>query len=287
MTVFKTSLRAWVLAAVIGATCLPVHAAPAEEAAEVVFGVEPMFSARTLATAFQSVRNYMTERSGGSKVVVATAPNYDQFARQLLAGEFDMAFIGPHSSLLAAQKAGYEPLFKCDGNMKAVLIVEKASPYQKPADLRGKTVALPDHLTLGAMLGAEFFRPQPNQPPIDASFKFNEYSNSAALMLLRGDAAAAVVILQTLKVMSPDIQSSVRIIAESRPIPHMVIVAHPRLTADKRVRLRDALIEFTRITDPRRNIFVQSCKPGERFLSDQDVRTLAPYVEEFRRRLAQ
>ena len=41
----------------------------------------------------------------------------------------------------------------------AVLIVDKNSPYQKPQDLKGKQVALPDQHTLGAMLGNEFFRP--------------------------------------------------------------------------------------------------------------------------------
>jgi len=265
---------------------LAQQSAQANPATEISFGIEPLLSARTLATAFQGVRDFVGSRSG-SKVVVGTAVNYDQFVQQLLGGEFDLAFIGPHSSLLASQKAGYLPLFKCEGAMKAVLIVDRNSAYQKPQDLKGQIVALPDHLTLGAMLGTEFFRPPQLPAPVDVSFKYNDYSNSAALMLLRGDAAAAVVILQTLRVMSPEIQKSVRILTESKPVPHMVIVVHPRVTPEKRVRLRDALVEFTRVTDPRRNIFVQSCKPGDQLLSEQETRQLQPYVEELRRRLGQ
>lgn len=282
---FKPSVRRWLSLSLL---CLGLQqqALAAAPAGEIWFGVEPLLSARTLATAFQSVRDFIGDRSG-SKVVIGTAPNYDQFVQQLLAGEFDLAFIGPHSSLLAAQKAGYLPLFKCEGSMKAVLIVDKNSPYHKAQDLKGMTVALPDHLTLGAMLGTEFFRPPFTPQPVDVSLKFNDYSNSAAMMLVRGDAAAAVVILQTLKVMSPEIQNSVRILTESKPVPHMMVMVHPRVAPEKRIRLRDALIEFTRVTDPKRSILVQSCHPSDKLLSDQEVRQLTPYVDELRRRLGQ
>ena len=282
---FMLPVRRWLALSLFG-LMLPLRGLAAAPAGEMSFGVEPMLSARTLATAFQSFRDFLGERSG-AKFVLDTAPNYDQFVRQLLAGEFDMAFIGPHSSLLAGQKAGYVPLFKCDGSMKAVLIVDKNSSYQKALDLKGMTVALPDHLTLGAMLGTEFFRPPLSATPVDVSFKFNDYSNSAAMMLVRGDASAAVVILQTLRVMSPEIQKNVRILAESKPVPHMMIVVHPRMPVEKRAKLRDAIVEFTRITDPKRNIFVQSCSPSDKFLTEQDARQLAPYVEELRRRLGQ
>jgi phosphonate transport system substrate-binding protein len=254
--------------------------------AEISLGIEPLLSARTLATSFQSFRDYLGDKSG-SKVVLDTAPNYEKFLQQMLAGDFDIAFVGPHSSLLAAQKAGYSVLFKCDGSMQAVLIVNKASPYQKTQDLRQKMVALPDPHTLGAMLGAELFRPPMVPSNVDVNFRYNDFSNTAALMLLRGDAAAAVVIQSALKIMSPEIQNNVRVLAESKSVPHMVIIVHQRVSAEKRQKLHDAILEFVRINDPRRNVFVQSCRPSDKLLSEQEAKQLGPYVDELKRRLGQ
>ena len=274
----------WLLAA---GACLLLGAPAAQAAgAEISLGIEPLLSARTLATSFQSFRDYLGEKSG-SKVVLDTAPNYEKFLQQLLAGEFDIAFVGPHSSLLAAQKAGYSGLFKCEGSMQAVLIVDRNGPYQKAQDLRGKQVALPDPHTLGAMLGAEMFRPPQVAAAVDVSFKYNDFSNTAALMLLRGDAAAAVVIQSALKIMSPEIQNNVRVLAESKAVPHMVIIVHQRVNAEKRQKLHDAILEFVRITDPRRNVFVQSCRPSDKLLSEQEAKQLGPYVDELKRRLGQ
>jgi phosphonate transport system substrate-binding protein len=274
----------WLLAA---GACLLLGAPAAQAAgAEISLGIEPLLSARTLATSFQSFRDYLGEKSG-SKVVLDTAPNYEKFLQQLLAGEFDIAFVGPHSSLLAAQKAAYSGLFKCEGSMQAVLIVDRNGPYQKAQDLRGKQVALPDPHTLGAMLGAEMFRPPQVAAAVDVSFKYNDFSNTAALMLLRGDAAAAVVIQSALKIMSPEIQNNVRVLAESKAVPHMVIIVHQRVNAEKRQKLHDAILEFVRMTDPRRNMFVQSCRPSDKLLSEQEAKQLGPYVDELKRRLGQ
>lgn len=272
------------MAGAVWLSLCPLAAAAA--GAEISLGVEPLLSARTLATSFQSFRDYLGEKSG-SKVVLDTAPNYEKFLLQMLAGDFDIAFVGPHSSLLAAQKAGYSTLFKCEGSMQAVLIVDRNGPYQKTQDLKGKLVALPDPHTLGAMLGAEMFRPPQVPAAVDVSFKYNDFSNTAALMLLRGDAAAAVVIQSALKIMSPEIQNNVRVLAESKAVPHMVIIVHQRVNAEKRQKLHDAILEFVRMTDPRRNMFVQSCRPSDKLLSEQEAKQLGPYVDELKRRLGQ
>lgn len=282
-----TSRRRGGFLLVIWVVLFSVSGAPAAAAgAEISLGIEPLLSARTLATSFQSFRDFLGEKSA-SKVVLGTAPNYERFLQQMLAGDFDIAFVGPHSSLLAAQKAGYIPLFKCEGAMQAVLIVDKNSPFQKPQDLKGKMVALPDVHTLGAMLGTEMFRPPQVSNAVDVSFKYNDFSNTAALMLLRGDASAAVVIQAALKIMSPEIQNNVRVLAESKPVPHMMLIVHPRVSAEKRQKFHDAILEFVRITDAKRNMFVQSCRPSDKLLNDQEVKQLGPYVDELRRRLGQ
>lgn len=260
--------------------CLAVPA----RASEIVLGIEPFFNPRSLATAFKTVRDFLSERSG-AKVVSTTAANYEQFMQQWLNGEFDMVLAGPNFSLLAAQKAGYQQLFRCATPLRIDLVVERNSPYQLPQDLAGKVVALPDGLLLDAVLGAEFFRPPFSPQSVAVNFRHNDYTNSATLMMLRGEAAAAAVNHDALMLMSPQIRDEVRVIAQSKPYGSMLVMTHPRMTAERRGKLRDALIEFLGATDPKRNIFSQVCRPSDRLLSEQEVQQLAPYVESLRRSL--
>ena len=255
----------------------------ARAAEELTLAIEPFLSARALVGAFQPLCNHLGDRTN-KKVVAITAANYDQYAQRLLNQEFDIAIIGPHTALLAAQKANYLPLLKGEGALKALMIVDKNSVYQKPADLKGQVVALPDHLTMTSMLGAEFFRPA-DAAPIDVRFRYNDFHNTAALMMLRGEAAAAVVADSALMPMSMEIRENIRIIAESKQVPQMVMLVHSRVPAELRGKLHDAMYEYIRITAPQKNFLARVGFSAAKPLTEQDSRQLAPYVEELKRRL--
>lgn len=270
------------LANLLLAACILASPARADE---LTLAIEPFLSARTLVGAFQPYSNYLSDKTG-TKVLIITAANYDQYMQRLLHGEFDIALIGPHSALLAAQKAGYLAVMKGEGALKAILIVDKASPYQKPEDMKGQLIALPDHLTLTSMLGAEFFRPQDGQI-IDVRFKHNDYHNTAAMMMLHGEAAAAVIADSALVPMAPDIRNNIRIIAESKPVPQMVLLIHSRIAPELRARLTAATQEFMRTADPKRNLLARVGFSSGKPLAEQDIRLIAPYIDELRKRLGQ
>lgn len=255
----------------------------ARAADELTLAIEPFLSARALVGAFQPFCNHLSNRTE-TKVVPITAPNYDQYAQRLLNQEFDIAIIGPHTALLAAQRANYLPLLKGEGFLKALLIVDKNSAYQKPADLKAQTIALPDHLTMTSMLGTEFFRPA-DAAPIDVHFRYNDFHNTAALMMLRGEAAAAVVADSALLPMSMEIRENIRIIAESKQVPQMVILIHSRIPVKLRSKLLDAMHDYIKITALQKNFLARVGFSAAKPLTDQDNRQLAPYVEELKRRL--
>lgn len=259
----------------------PLSATAAEELS---WGIEPFMPARHLATAFKISREFLDERTD-SRIVASTAANYGQFVESLLRGEYDLALVGPHSGVLAMQKAGYLQLIQCDGTLKALLVVDKNTAYRKPQDLKGQVIALPDHLTVTSMLGTEFFRLPFSSPTIDVSFKFNDFQNMGPLMTLRGEAAAAVIADSALAMISPQIRNDLRVIAESKPVPQMMLLVHGRVPAEKRARLRDASLEFLRSPQSRANAFVQGCPYGEKLLSSDGVRQVTPYAEELKRRI--
>lgn len=253
---------------------------------ELSWGIEPFLNARTLATTFKTSRDFLGERVG-QRIVTSTAANYDQFVGNLLHAEYDFALLGPHTALLAIQKAGYVPLLQCESTLKVYLLVDKNSAFRKAQDLKGKTVALPDHLTLTSMLGAEFFRSLGGATAIDVQYRHNEFQIEGPLMVLKGDADATVMADQVYDLISPAIRDDLRIIGESRRVPGLSIIVHKRVDPARRERLRQASLDFIHTADPRVNIFVRNCGASERQLGDDGARILAPYVEELKRRLPQ
>lgn len=251
---------------------------------EISLGLEPFFQPRSLANSFKSVRDYLSEKTG-SKVYTVTAPNYEQFLRQTVKGEFDLLLAGPSIGLLAEKYAGYRPIFRCAGSLKVDLVVQKDSPYQTAADLAGQAVALPDSLVIDSMLAEEFFRPPFSARNISVNYKHNDFSNNATLMMLRGDAVAAAVNHDAMLLMSPQIQDDLRVIAQSKTYGNMLVLVHPRVDAATSARLRETIIHFLTITDPRRNLFTQVCRPSDKLLTEQEARQLVPYVTEMQRRL--
>jgi len=252
---------------------------------ELSWGVEPFMPARHLANAFKLPRDFLGERTD-SRIVITTTANYDQFVQALQRGEYDMALVGPHSGALAMQKAGYQQLVQCEGSLKALLLVDRNSSYRKPQDLKGQVIALPDHLTVTSMLGTEFFRPPFAGQPVEVNFRYNDFQNMGPLMTLRGEAAAAVIADSALAMISPQIRDDLRVIAESKPVPQMMVLVHGRVPAEKRARLREASLEFLRSPQSRANPFVQGCPYGEKPLSGEGLRQITPYAEELKRRLS-
>lgn len=252
---------------------------------ELTLAVEPFLSARTLVTAFQPFSSFLSDKSG-QKVLTVTAPNYDQYMQRLLRGEFDIAIIGPHSAQLAVDRAGYLAVLQGEGSLRAILIVSKSSQYHKPSDLKGQLIALPDHLTLTSMLGMEFFRSTDSQV-INVRYRYNDFHNTAAMMMLNGEAAAAVIADSALLPMAPDIRNNIRILAESKPVPQMVLLMHARIPAALREKLMQATHEFMRTTDPKRNLLARVGLANGKPLEDSGRSLLAPYVDELLNRLEQ
>ncbi len=278
LSLFWRRSVAWLLA---GSLALPVSAAEAE----LSWGIEPFLPPRTMANAFKVSRDYMGERSG-SRIVISSAASYAQFVPALLRTEYDLAFVGPHSGLLAMQKAGYVPLVQCGGALQSVLVVPRDSAYRKPEDLAGQLVALPDALTVTSMLGMEIFDQGGKRPTAAVRFTHTAFQNEGPLMMLRGEAAASVIARAAYnQLLSPQIRADLQIIGESRPVPHMMMLAHSRLPQALRTRLREAALEYLRTTDPAKAVFARNCLAADKLLGDDGARQLAPYAEELRRRL--
>lgn len=72
-------------------------------------GVAPHTSARLILQQYQPLRASL-EKGLGQPVEIATAPDFTDFARRALRGEYDLAITTGHQALLLRDDAHYLPL---------------------------------------------------------------------------------------------------------------------------------------------------------------------------------
>ncbi|MBB5017074.1 phosphonate transport system substrate-binding protein [Chitinivorax tropicus] len=255
-------------------------------AGELTLAVEPFLTPRSLVAAFQPLRDSLSEQIN-QPVVLVTAKNYEEYLNRLLRGEFDLAIVGPHSGLMVVERAGYIPLLRAAGGLKAVLLVRRDASIQTPRDLVGQTVSFPHAMTITAMLGQELLEQAGLEDVRDLTLRYNEFQNTAAMMLLRKEVAAALVSDLALLPMSDEIKQGVRVLASSKQVPPMVLLANKQLDVETRTRIGQAVIHFE-MQEAGRDHFLS--RIGINFnhpFTDQDRKALLPYVEKLERQREQ
>lgn len=218
----------------------------------------------------------------GIPVEVIVPRSYGAVIEMLLAGEVDLARLGP-SSFLAAKKSNagitafatislhFGPFQEQGPYYQSLLVVRAGSQYASPADLRGTRLALVDpNSTSGNKIPRKTFR-QSTGEPLDKWFSRIAYagSHTAAIGMVldgRADAAFASSLQLSGMVTSGALkQSQVRVLWRSAPVPMDPFVYRTRLCKDVQERIRDAFL-----SSAANNSEVLSSMKALRFLPIQD-----------------
>jgi phosphonate transport system substrate-binding protein len=206
------------------------------------FGVVPQFEPRKLAMIWTPILKELEARTGLHFNMVGS-PSIPNFETEFQAGRFDFAYMNPYHSMLAFRAQKYEPLVR-EGEKKlyGVLVTRKDGPIQHIQDLEGKRVAFPAPNALGAsmMLRADLEQVfHVHVIPVWAQSHSSAYLNAVL-----GRAAAAGGVMGSLRQQPQEIQDRLKIIYETRRIAPHPIVAHPRVPAAVRERVRQAFLQM-------------------------------------------
>ena len=228
-----------VLAALLAAS--PVARAEAQ-AADLSLGVVPQFEVRRLAAIWNPLIAALAAR-GAPLMHRGAAEDIPDFERALWVGAYDVAYVNPWHSVVAADRRGYTPLLR-DGTrmLQGVLVVRADSPVQSPADLSGGRIAFPAPNALGAtlLMRAELDRDH----ALTYTPRFSGSHDSAYLDVVLGLAEAAGGIEATLEALAPDIRGRLRVVHRTAMVHSHPLVVHPRVTAEQRERLVAAFLDL-------------------------------------------
>ena len=245
--------------ALLLAGCSLVHASDCERPLRLRYSMVPEGDVKTDLARFRPLLDRL-QVTLGMPVDVITPASYGAVIEGLLAGEVDLARLGP-SSYLSARKmdATITPFatfsqqasaFQQAGPFyQALLIVRASGPMKQAANLRGRSLALVDpDSTSGSKVPRHYFS-QVIGAPLEDWFGRVSYSGShtgAVTAVIDGRATAAFVSSFQLSKMVREGAlrvSDVRILWRSSSLPLDPFVVRGRLCADITGKIREVFLD--------------------------------------------
>ncbi len=223
-------------------TSLPSHAGDGSRDDPLVLGIIPARSPAQVLSDFGPLVDAM-ETELEIAVRIRGAPDYETFIRRVLDGNFyDMILSGGDTVQFIRELGLYRPLVQMDGpGIFAVIAVSSDSPFSELEDLRGQaTVATADLLAYSTGLGFRRLAEAGLDPTADIDVVFVPSQSAALATLVRGQVDASIIMVPIVRTASPEVQQSVRILAETERAPPPAISVSNSLPAD----LADRILEF-------------------------------------------
>jgi len=180
-------------------------AAEAYRPDELRIGLVPALSPQRFVQGFSKMVTYLEDRLGIEAVLVG-APNYAEFIRRAEAGgHYDMIISGADIYRYLDRNADYRAIVRLSGPGNYAIIASAAdSGLTDLADLRGKTIATADPLSLSRRLGENTLREAGIIFGENAQVLVTPTQNASVASILSGLADAAIFMDPALRRASPE-----------------------------------------------------------------------------------
>ena len=253
--------------------------APAQELPPLRLAVHPYASTLALINTHRPLQQYLAA-SLQQKVEFYTAANFDAFIDALMAGSYDIVISPPHFAVMAMEKH-YVPLLHYQSRLEPLLLVRKDSAMEKAQDFRGKRIAMADRTAIIRLAAVKWLADNGLRAGSDYQVVERPSHGATIAAAVAGEVDAGLATASALKQLPVDLQQQVRIINTGVRFPHLFTMAHRRLGEVRIAAIKAALLAFPE-TEEGRQFMQRSAFLGYEPISDEEIRSLAPYVEMYR-----
>lgn len=187
----------------------------------------------------------------GRRVRTVLVPAYNDLRAGLLTQEFDVAFVHPAHVSMAEIKAGrYKAVAWTTGYTEytASMLMTAGKPYKAMADLKGRTVVMPDPDSITAWMVRAMFRTEKipvvegrGDPVLDTVRIITTRYQDAVPFYLENN-FAQVAITAANSVVKGWIEKGGKVLGKSRPVPIKQFIVSTAMPASEQQKVRDALI---------------------------------------------
>lgn len=220
----------------------------AQAAESYSFAVTPQFEQRKLFQIWTPILEEVSRRSGVA-LHLATPLTVAEFERDMAKGMFDFVYANPYQLVHMVDTQRYLPLVHDKVPLRGIVVVRKDSPIKSPAELDGKTLAIPSYNAVGASLLA--------RADLEHLFKAKvravvvKTHSSVYLNVANGLMDAGGGVEKTIQQQDPEVRDSLRILYITREMPSHPIAAHPRVSPQVRERVKRAFLDMAATADGR------------------------------------
>ena len=249
-----------------------------------ILGVFPYVSGFSVVSKFTPLRDYLAAELK-RPVQVYTAHDFRTFIERTQRGDYDIVLTAPHLARLAILEANYAPLATYKATLQTLIVVKKDSPYTRLADLRGKSIAIPDKLAIVTLLGTQLLRDANLRENQDYALVATLSHSSAALSVQYGQHDAAIIGSNPFSQLTPEAQAGLRILARSAPVPTQYYVAHKRLGSRQITRLQSLLVAFAENTPSGQKFIEENHVLGIKASAGEELKQMDDSVNQIKRLL--
>jgi len=241
------------------------------------FALAPYISVRPLMAMFQPLASYLQERLK-RPVLLVTAPSLREFDERVLARSYELAMTAPQTARLAQKEGAYVPLLRMSNDLYGLFLVPVGSSAHSLKDMIGESIAFPDRFTATAHLGKEAL----HGLGMDASKIVYPpgFQDSLLTSLVRGEMPILLMNSSAFYQMREEQKVGVRILGETRHIPHVMFLARSDMSAQRQSDVRTAIGEFMEQTAEGKKFIAQTGLTGVRPPTDVELRSLDSLAQE-------
>lgn len=210
---------------------------PAAVQAELILSAPPRESAEDGEAIYGPLAEGLSKVLG-TKVTYQHPVNWPSYGKQMRAGHYDLAFDAPHFGSWRIEHVNHQPIATLPGVLDFV-IVSTNKEYNSTKDLVGKRFCGLASPNMGTLTVQHLYKNPVRQPTfVYVTGGFSGVYKS----LIAGKCEAAVLRAPFYRKKLNDTQrSELKLLHTSRPTPNQTLTGGPRLSADQKTSIREAL----------------------------------------------
>ncbi len=172
-----------------------------------------------------------TPKQGTLDVSLRVCPSYRGCLEDVLSGNYQIATLTEMAAAVALSKTDTIPILFTEMPGKVMIIAKRDSEIHTLQDLAGQRVAAPGPFSINHFVGHQVLQRVGLDSEQEVEIYSPETHDWVLLDVLGGEAKAGVVAAMILHELSPELQASLRSIAEISVRYRFIALAHPSIPA--------------------------------------------------------